>query len=81
MQERRAAGDDLHRVRVHVERREERHRVALGVEDVDEPSAAPVPPFRVSLGASAPHRRGRDPLVILAGAEEHLADLEQGDVA
>ena len=81
MQERRPAGDDLDRVRVHAERREERHRVALGVENVDEPAAAPIPPFHVRLGAAAPHSRGRNALVIFARAEKNLPDLEQGDVA
>ena len=81
MQERGAAGDDLDRVRVDAERREKRHRVALGVEDVDEPAAAPIPAFLARLGAAAPHSRSRDALVIFARAEKHLADLEQRDVA
>ena len=44
MQERRAAGDDLHRAGGDAERGEQRQRVALGVEDVDRAAAAPVPP-------------------------------------
>ena len=66
MQERGAAGDDLEGVRVDAERREKRHRVALGVEEVDKPAAAPVPAFLASLGAAAPHGRSRDALVIFA---------------
>ena len=81
MQERGAAGDDLDRVRVHAERREKRHRVALGVEDVDKPAAVPIPAFLASLGAAAPHGCGSDALVIFARAKKDLADLEQRDVA
>ena len=81
MQERRTAGNDLNRVRVHAERREKRHRVALGVEDVDEPAAVPISAFLASLGAAAPHSRSRDALVIFARSKKHLPDLEQRDVA
>src|SRR4029077_18903526 len=81
MQERPAAGDDLDRVRVHAEPREKRHRVALGVEDVYEPAAAPIPAFLASLGAAAPHSRSRDELVVFARSKKALPDLEQRDVA
>ena len=81
MEERRAAGDDLDRVLLHLERREKRHRVALGVEDVDGPATAPLPAFRIRFRPAAPHGGGRDALVVFARAEKHLPDLEQGDVA
>ena len=81
MQERRPAGDDLHRACRHAERGEQRQRVALGVEHVDAAAAAPMPALALALGEAAPQRRRRDPLIGLARAEEHLADLEQRDVA
>ena len=55
MQERRAAGHDLHRARRDAERGEQRQRVALGVEDVDAAAAAPMPAIAARLGAAAPH--------------------------
>ena len=81
MQERRTAGDDLDRVRAHAERGENRHRVALGVEDVDERAAAPMPAFAVGLGPAAPHGRSRDALVVFARSEKYLPDFEQRNVA
>ena len=44
-------------------------------------AAAPVPAFPVRLGPAAPHRCGRDALVVFARAEKDLPDLEQRDVA
>src|SRR4029077_21260696 len=61
--------------------REKRHRVALGVEDVYEPAAAPIPAFLASLGAAAPHSRSRDALGAFARSKKDLPDLEQRDVA
>ena len=80
MQERRAAGDDLHRVRRDAERGEQRQRVALRVIGVDRAAAGPVAAFAARLGEAAPDRRRGDALVVLAGAEEDLPDLEQRDV-
>src|SRR6185312_11975646 len=75
MKERRAAGDDLDRIRVNAERRKKRHRVALGVEDVDQPAAVPVPAVLAGLGAAATQSGSRNALVIFALAEKDLADL------
>ena len=80
MQERRAAGDDLHGVGRDAERGEQRQRVALRVIGVDRPAAAPMAAFAARLGEAAPDRRRGDALVVLAGAEEDLPDLEQGGV-
>ena len=48
MQEGRAAGDDLHRVR-DAERVEQGHRVLLGVEDIDGPPPLQYRPSPVAL--------------------------------
>ena len=81
MQEGGAAGDDLHRVRRDAERGQQRHRVALGVEDVDAAAAAPMPAFAVRLGPAAPHGGRGDALVVFARPEKNLPDFEQRDVA
>src|SRR5271166_6768915 len=78
MQKGGTAGDDLDRVG-DAERREERHRVALGVEGVDAPAAAPVSSLAARLRASPPQPSRGDALVVFARTEEDLPDLEQGD--
>ena len=40
-----------------------------------------MPPLALPLGEAAPQRRRRDALIVFALAEEHLADLEQRDIA
>ena len=79
MEEVGAAGDDLNGAR-HAEGGDQRHRVLLGVERVDRAAAAPAASFAARLGEAAPHGGGRHALVRVAGAEEDLSDLEQGDV-
>ncbi len=82
MQEAWASGNDLQGGGRRAERGEQRHRVALGVEDVDRSAAArPMAPCSRGPGLAAPHRCGGDALVVLAVAEEDLADFEQADVA
>ena len=44
------------------------------------PRARPMPSLALALGAAAPQRRRGDALIVLAVAEEDLADLEQRDV-
>ena len=82
MQKSGAAGDDLHGVRP---RRRARRASASASRLASKTSTAPPPlqcrPSPPRLGAAAPHRRRGDALVVLAGAEEDLADLEQRDVA
>ena len=81
MQEGRAAGDDLHRVEIDAERGEQGERVAPWRRR-HRPLPPPLQcrPAPLALGQAAPQRRRRDALIVLAVAEEDLADLEQGDI-